>query len=67
MTARWQTSSIETISNFQRFNARIVRSRKLGVISRDLSGWKRAVRDGRTRWNRSTTPAPPVRHCIIRA
>jgi len=38
VTALRQTSSMETISNFQRFNARIVRSRNLGVISCDLSG-----------------------------
>ena len=31
--ARRQTSSIPTMSYFQRFNARIVRSRKSGVIS----------------------------------
>ena len=33
VTARRHTSSIETISNFQRFSARIVRSRNCGVIS----------------------------------
>ena len=33
MTARRQTSSIETMSYFQRFSARMVRSRNSGVIS----------------------------------
>ena len=39
VTARRHTSSIETMSYFQRFSARIVRSRNCGVISFALSGW----------------------------
>ena len=43
VTARRHTSSIETRSNFQRFSARIVRSRNCGVISRH---WLRLKRRG---------------------
>ena len=52
--------------HFQRFNAAIVRSRNPGVISRDLSGWKRPACRARTRSNRKMTPAPPARRCISR-
>ena len=65
VTARRQTSSSETISYFQRFSARMVRSRNWAVISVRDQRLKPIARgaDARVRIAGST-PAPPTCRCF---
>ena len=58
VTARRQTSSMSTMSYFQRFSARSIRSRNLGVISLDLSGWKRPALPRAHALEAQDAPAP---------